>query len=235
MSKVFIFSGAGLSAESGVPTFRDADGLWMNHKVEDVCNMSTWKLNYDLVHKFYNDRRMEMANVQPNAMHEAIAAWQKEFGKENIINVTTNVDDLLERAGVEDTIHLHGNLTKMVDTTNGNEFDIGYTRFEQRDDKKVIKPSVIFFGEHAPEYETLSAMTNFDMKGDDIAIFIGMSYVVIPPYMCLPWNRSIATINVNPDVKTEYDHDWDVNMHVTATEAIPKLDKIIRANLTIKD
>jgi NAD-dependent deacetylase len=233
MGKIFIISGAGLSAESGVPTFRDANGLWHNHKIEDVCYISTWQQNYHLVHRFYNERRVEMGNVEPNAMHKAIAGWQKEFGKENVINVTTNVDDLLERAGVEDAVHLHGEITKIVDTRTGEIEDIGYTAFDSKFlDTEVHKPYVVFFGEHAPEYETLSAMTNFDMQGGDIVVFIGMSFVVVPVGMCLPWCRNVSTININPDPKTGYDHEWDLHIESTATEAITQLDRIIRNNLT---
>lgn len=233
MSKVYIFSGAGLSAESGVPTFRDAGGLWHNHKVEDVCDIRTWRDNYHLVHSFYNQRRVELGKVEPNEMHKAIAQWQKEFGKDNIINVTTNVDDLLERAGVEDVIHLHGEITKIVDTRDGEVTEIGYTEFDSKSlDTEVHKPYVVFFGEHAPEYETLSAMTNFDMKHDDLVIFVGMSFQVVPVFMCLPWGVAPTTINVNPDVKTSYDHDWAAHYQVKCTEAIPQLDKIIRGRMT---
>lgn len=237
MTKVFFISGAGLSAESGIPTFRTGeDGLWMNYDLDKVCNFATWQQNYDLVHEFYSGRRTELANYEPNEMHKAIAAWQKEFGKENVINVTTNVDDLLERAGVEDVVHLHGNLTKIVNVTSGEETDIGYTEFDTKTDPvQIIKPSVIFFGEHAPEYNTLSGLTTFEMGRDDIVVFIGMSFQVVPAKMCLPWGNLVKqpqTINVNPDKLTQYDHDWDLHLDVPCTQAISRLDNIIRSRLS---
>lgn len=230
MGKVYIFSGAGLSAESGVPTFRDADGLWNNHKIEDVCDITTWRKNFNLVHKFYNERRKDLATVQPNAMHELIAKWQHTFGVDNVVNVTTNVDNLLERAGVENVIHLHGVLTKMVDTRDGTVSDIGYTQYDYKSDQyKTMKPYVVFFGEHAPEYETLSAITNFDLGNDDMVIFIGMSFVVVPVYQCLPFCKQPLTININPNSKQEYDHEWSLFVNKTACESVDQVDRVVQS------
>jgi NAD-dependent deacetylase len=104
-----IFSGAGLSAESGVPTFRDSNGLWENHKVEDVASQDGWKRDKQTVLKFYDARFHGIKAVQPNDAHKAIARLQEKF---NVINVTQNIDDLLERAGCTNVRHLHGIITR---------------------------------------------------------------------------------------------------------------------------
>ena len=96
MAKLIILTGAGLSAESGLRTFRDSNGLWENHSIDVVCNGATWRANYDLVQTFYNDRRTQLASAAPNAAHRMIAGWQQRY--ETVI-LTQNVDDLLERAG----------------------------------------------------------------------------------------------------------------------------------------
>lgn len=106
---VVIFSGAGLSAESGVPTFRDSNGLWEQHKVEDVASQDGWKRDNQLVLKFYEARFHGIKSVEPNAAHKAIARLQDKF---EVINITQNIDDLLERAGCTNVRHLHGTITR---------------------------------------------------------------------------------------------------------------------------
>ena len=108
--KVVVFTGAGMSADSGVSTFRDADGLWENHRIEDVCTPEAWARNPQMVLDFYNARRAQLDQVQPNAGHRAVAELEKHF--ERVVVVTQNVDDLHERAGSTNIIHLHGELRK---------------------------------------------------------------------------------------------------------------------------
>jgi NAD-dependent deacetylase len=109
MRTVVVFSGAGLSAESGIPTFRDSNGLWENHKVEDVAHPSGWAKDKNLVLKFYEQRYNAVKKAVPNPAHEAIAKLQEKF---NVINLTQNIDDLLERAGCNDVRHFHGSINK---------------------------------------------------------------------------------------------------------------------------
>lgn len=123
--KIVIFSGAGIDAPSGVPTFRDSNGLWENHKVEEVCDIFTWKNNYELVHKFYDDRRAQLKTVFPNIAHSLVSYWQKKY---TCLNVTTNISDLFERAGVIDTVHLHGYLPEVYCTECGTKYNLGYDR-----------------------------------------------------------------------------------------------------------
>lgn len=114
MPKRIIFcSGAGASVAAGIPTFRDADGLWAKHEVEDVCNYKTWRANFELVHQFYEQRRKEIWSCAPTRFHKMVAKLQQEFGSGSVENITTNVDGLFDKAGCLRTIQLHGNIHAM--------------------------------------------------------------------------------------------------------------------------
>jgi NAD-dependent deacetylase len=223
--KIYIISGAGISAESGISTFRDKDGLWGKHDVDEVCNIRTWRKNYDLVHDFYNQRRAGLASVEPNKAHHLVADLQKRLGKDNVINITTNVDDLFERAGVEDTLYLHGQLTKMVNTSTGEEWDIGYEEYDKGDESKVVKPGVIFFGEYAPAYEDINSIRYFDMSAEDLIVFIGMSFLVCPVNMFLPDKDNIKTFNINLDGMTNCQDSFTKCYNVSASQGLEQFIK----------
>lgn len=221
--KIFIISGAGISQESGIQTFRDQNGMWENHKIDDVCNYFTWKRNFNLVHEFYNKRRVSLKDVSPNEAHMLIASLQKKYGIENVINITTNIDDLFERADVKNTLYLHGNLTKIKDTTNDLSFDIGYTDFEyEKDLEKKYKPDVIFFHESAPNYKILEK-NKFLMNDNDIVITIGMSFVVVKPERI--FSSYAKTINININLDEETHTKWNFNKAITlkATSGLKKV------------
>jgi len=175
--KIVIFSGAGISAESGIKTFRDADGLWENHKIEDICNQYTWEKNYERVHQFYNQRRFQLAEVKPNLAHEIVASIQKKYQDDCII-VTQNVDDMFERAGCKDVIHVHGELTKMECMACGEVYDIGYKEYVQEQECPAcknthIKPYIVFFGGQAPKYMDMYEAFEHLQNEDSIAVVIG--------------------------------------------------------------
>lgn len=180
--RLVIFSGAGLSADSGLQTFRGCDGTWAGHDVRRVCNIYSFKANFDLVHAFYNARRAEVAAAEPNAMHRMLVDWQRRFGAELI---TQNIDDLLERAGATDVMHVHGSLTGQQCRACGRSWEIGLRSWDIGAERcgcgsrKGVKPKVVFFGETAPLYgpmrkalETLSA--------DDMLVVIGTDGAVVP-------------------------------------------------------
>jgi len=176
--KIVIFSGAGLDAPSGIRTFRDSNGLWNEHKIEDVCTQSTWKKNFELVHDFYNQRRMELANVKPNHAHKVIKEICDLYPGD-VINVTMNVSDLQEMAGVE-CLHVHGELTKMECEACGDKWEIGYEAWNTETDrcpkcnsKKGVRPSIVFFGGQAPMYSYLWRAMEHTMNPDSIVIIIG--------------------------------------------------------------
>lgn len=202
---IYIFTGAGISAESGIRTFRDSDGLWNEYKIEDVCDITTFHKNYNMVHEFYNMRRAELANVQPNEAHYIVDKIKQEYSAKVY---TTNVDDLHERAGTKGVIHVHGDITKIVDMYDGSLIDYGYEPYKPRmDEAKRFKPAVVFFGEAAPRYQDIGDDT-CDMSKDDVVIFVGMSFNVVDYRACLPYNPDYwpTVINVNPDMKALIPH-----------------------------
>ena len=179
MSKrLIIFTGAGVSAESGVPTFRTGpDGLWHNHRIEDVCHIDTFEQNYDLVHAFYNARRTALQGLEPNAAHQAIAELQQCYG-DRVTLMTTNVDDLHERAGSSKVVHIHGNLLELVNLAEDEVQPIGYEAFDHVAHPPHFKPNVVFFGEVAPVYRDLFTLMN-SLTRHDLVLVVGSSETVI--------------------------------------------------------
>lgn len=178
---ILIFTGAGISAPSGIPTFRDENGLWENHNIDDIANYLTWRQNFQNVHDFYNQRRQIIKTKSPNSAHHVIKSIQNEF--ENVIVYTQNIDDLFEKAGVT-TIHLHGSINEMKCVACGNiwefydNFDAGYDTCPKCGSKKGVKPNVVFFHENAPNYPSFYKNI-IKLTEDDIFIVIGTSGVVI--------------------------------------------------------
>ncbi len=196
MKKVLIFSGAGLSAESGIKTFRDNDGLWEEYDVMQVCSTQGWEADRELVTRFYNDRRRDLRSKEPNPAHYAIARLQRRF-RGQVWNLTQNVDDLLERAGCEDVIHLHGTLRDLRCESCGHIWDIGYR--EQREEDSCpkcgsgsVRHNVVMFGEPAPAYRFIQRAVD----DSDLFVAIGTSGQVIDIVpMATEFSRSIL---VNP-------------------------------------
>jgi len=157
MAQVVILSGAGLSAESGISTFRGSGGLWENHSVFEVCSSDSLINHKDATIRFYDARREQLKDVQPNHAHKVIADLKKKYPK--IYVVTQNIDDLLEKAGCEDIKHLHGFLTNLKCSDDcGYTLPIGYQKQGVRFCKNCgaeLRPDIVFFGEGAPGYEEL--------------------------------------------------------------------------------
>lgn len=175
--KVVVFTGAGMSADSGVSTFRDADGLWEQHRIEDVCTLEAWARNPQLVLDFYNARRAQLDTVEPNAGHRAVAELEQWF--EQVVVVTQNVDDLHERAGSRHIIHLHGELRKARSERNPNLIvpAPGPTHLgDKAPDGAQLRPHIVFFGEAVPEYERALA----EVRDADLFLVIGTSLAVYP-------------------------------------------------------
>ncbi len=183
--KITVLTGAGVSAESGITTFRDSDGLWENHNVEDVASIEGWYRNPSLVLDFYNERRAQLATVKPNAAHLAIAALEQEY---DVTVVTQNIDNLHERAGSTRIIHLHGELTKVrpenccCDRDGYSEetvFDIGYDKIHIGDmapNGAQFRPHIVWFGEAVPKIE--QAIDAVEAAG--ILLIVGTSLQVYP-------------------------------------------------------
>ena len=183
--KLTVLTGAGVSAESGITTFRDSDGLWENHKVEDVASIEGWYRNPQLVLDFYNDRRAQLLTVRPNAAHIAIAELEKDY---DVTVVTQNVDNLHERAGSTRIIHLHGELTKVRPENCCNEmdgfseetvFDIGADSISVGDlapNGAQLRPHIVWFGEAVPKIEAAIEA----VEAADILLIVGTSLQVYP-------------------------------------------------------
>ena len=178
MNEILILSGAGLSADSGLSTFRGNGGLWENYNVMEICSVEGFAKDRQKVLNFYDNRRIELKNVAPNSAHKMIAEIKEKY-PDKIAVLTQNIDDLLERAGCHDVVHLHGELTKLRCESCGHEFYIGY---ESQKNKKCpkcgssrVRHNVVMFGEMAPFYATLYARLR-DMK---LFICIGSSGEVL--------------------------------------------------------
>lgn len=183
--KIVVLTGAGVSAESGISTFRDSDGLWENFRVEDVASIEGWYRNPAVVMDFYNQRRAQLSEVRPNAAHLAIADLEKEY---DVTVVTQNVDNLHERAGSTKIIHLHGELTKVRPENCCNEmdgfseetvFDIGTEPVHIGDlapNGAQLRPHIVWFGEAVPKIEAAIDA----VEAADILLIVGTSLQVYP-------------------------------------------------------
>ncbi len=178
--KIVVLSGAGVSAESGIKTFRDSGGLWENYPVEDVASIDGWHRNRQLVLDFYNARRKEVFSTAPNDAHRIIAGLEKYH---DVSVVTQNIDNLHERGGSSNVIHLHGEITKAR-----GEYDDYYSAFEigNRDilmgEKSPVpsggqlRPHIVWFGESVPEFDRAARI----VAEAEILVIIGTSLVVYP-------------------------------------------------------
>ena len=177
MKKIVVLSGAGVSAESGIKTFRDSNGLWEEYKVEDVASIDGWYKNKELVLNFYNARRRALQNAQPNDAHKIIAGLENDF---DVTVVTQNVDNLHERAGSTKIIHLHGELTKARSVKDEfTTYEIGYNDIHLGDkapDGGQLRPFIVWFGESVPELGRAAK----EVEKADILIIIGTSLNVYP-------------------------------------------------------
>lgn len=172
-----VLSGAGVSAESGINTFRDSNGLWEQYRVEDVASIEGWYKNPELVIEFYNKRRKEVGEKEPNAAHKIIAELEQYF---NVVVITQNVDNLHERAGSTQVIHLHGEVTKVCsEKEKGCVEDIGYRAIrygERAADGGLLRPFIVWFGEAVPLIETAEQW----VAKADLFLVIGTSLNVYP-------------------------------------------------------
>lgn len=177
MKKLVILTGAGMSAESGIRTFRDSDGLWEEYNVMDVCTPEAWERNPQLVNQFYNERRKQLYETQPNPGHYGIADLEKDF---NVQIITQNIDDLHERAGSTNILHLHGELRKVRSSKNPNLiYDLDGWELKYGtlcEDGSILRPHVVWFGEAVPNIEPAIDL----VTKADILVIIGTSLAVYP-------------------------------------------------------
>lgn len=228
--KLVISSGAGISAESGISTFRDAGGLWENYPVMEVCSADGFERNPALVHEFYNARRKDLITKEPNAAHKILAELEKDF---DVYVITQNVDDLHERAGSSKILHLHGELMKMrsvrrPDYVESLDLEHLETSPETRGKNgDIMRPHIVFFQEAVPNMETAVEWVN----EADIFVVIGTSLNVYPAAGLLHYVRPgvpIYYIDPNPANITITNPEIHI-IKATATEGMRKLKDILES------
>ncbi|NLP58124.1 Sir2 family NAD-dependent protein deacetylase [Lutibacter sp. B1] len=222
MKNIVVLSGAGVSAESGIKTFRDADGLWEGHNVMEVASTIGWEQNKKVVLDFYNKRRKQLFTVLPNEAHKALAKLQNNY---NVTIITQNVDDLHERAGSKHVLHLHGELLKVRSTKNPNliykwEKDLNMGDFCEENSQ--LRPHIVWFGETVPLFENAIKLTS----KADILIIVGTSMQVYPAANLINYTKNnipIYFIDPKPNIQKNYFS----NLTVIAKKASVGVTKVV--------
>ncbi|MEP6676363.1 MAG: NAD-dependent deacylase [Ferruginibacter sp.] len=222
--KIVILTGAGISAESGLKTFRDSDGLWMGHNIEDVATPGGFKKNPKLVLDFYNQRRKDVRAAEPNAAHKLLAELEKDF---NVTIITQNIDDLHERAGSSNILHLHGEIFKMRSVDDealiykiDNDINLG----DIAEDGAQLRPYIVWFEEPVPMIESAAQVA----MSADIFVVIGTSLQVYPAAGLTRYVPADASIYII-DKKIPYINGQDnmILIEKPATEGVAELIKLL--------
>lgn len=229
-SRIVVFTGAGISAESGISTFRDSGGLWEKYDIRDVATPEAWTRNPNLVLEFYNQRRKQVLEVFPNAAHKALVELEKNF---DVTIITQNVDDLHERAGSKNVIHLHGEILKSRSTTNpdlvyaikGWELKAG----DKCEMGSQLRPHIVWFGEMVPELDYAQEIA----AQADIFLIIGTSLNVYPAAGLVHTTRKDCPIFlVDPNEVINPGINNLVFIRETAGKGVPELvGKLMRGEL----
>lgn len=225
--KLVVLTGAGMSAESGIKTFRDSDGLWENYQIEDVCTPEALERDPDLVINFYNARRKQLYEARPNAGHKGLADLDKYF---DVQIITQNIDDLHERAGSKQVLHLHGELKKVRSSKNpGLIYDLeGWelkpgTRCE---DGSLLRPHVVFFGEAVPNIEPATQI----VRQADIFVIIGTSLAVYPAASLLHYApENIPVFVIDPHIPADARRRGFHLIEKGASAGVAELKKLLNA------
>lgn len=243
--KVIIISGAGLSADSGIKTYRGADGLYSGMRAQEVMSRQTMQRNPEIIHRFCDDRRVELGKAEPNAAHHMIKRLSDLYG-DQVIHLTQNIDDLMERTGHEETLHLHGELRVLRSLGSPKiEADIGFTRYWDGDPqfmtefgfkfrcpqtKTLFRPAVVLFEEPAPLYPTLYRVLR-SLSTHDILIIIGTQGVVLDIdgfAKHAPCRTVLNNLHDSDDIEhSRFDHHF----RMTATEAAPLIEEIVMSRM----
>ncbi len=223
-----VLTGAGMSAESGLKTFRDSGGLWEEYDVSVVASIDGWRQDPELVLKFYNERRKQLENAQPNAAHKALAKLEEKY---DVHIITQNVDNLHERAGSKHVLHLHGLLTQARSSIDVNlVYDIGYKEIHMGDlcgKGSQLRPNIVWFGEAVPLITAAA-----DICSDaDIFVVIGTSLVVYPAAGLIDEVPRDATVIVIDPVKPQLYRSFK-EIHFIEETASNGAEKLIKKLMT---
>jgi NAD-dependent deacetylase len=226
MKKLVVFTGAGMSAESGLKTFRDSDGLWEGYNVEEVATPMAWKRNPALVLRFYNERRKNILDAEPNAAHKIIASLEQQF---DVTVITQNIDNLHERAGSNSILHLHGEIVKMRSELNEDlvypiegDIELGQTA----DDGAQLRPHIVWFHEAVPMMEHAIEIA----KDADIFVVIGTSLVVYPAASLLDFVADSTPVIVLDKKVPRINRSNVIYIKKPATEGVEELKEILNKN-----
>lgn len=228
MKKLVVLTGAGMSAESGIPTFRGIDGLWENHRVEDVASPNGWKKDRELVMRFYNERRKKLLECEPNKGHYGLVELEKYF---DVQIVTQNIDDLHERAGSKNILHLHGELRKsrssvdenLVYDIDGWELKIG----EKCEKGSQLRPHIVWFGESVPLFGDAIDIC----KKADVMVIIGTSMVVYPAASLINYAPAECPVYVINPASFEGPSAKVIHIKKGAVEGVPELIDILTKSI----
>lgn len=224
IKKIVVLTGAGISAESGIKTFRDSNGLWENHDITEVASMEGFLKDPGLVQRFYNLRRLQLKEVKPNLAHFALAQLEKDVHDFSLI--TQNVDDLHERAGSQNIYHMHGELKKIKHLLNGQVRS--FTEALAEKDYKVWRPDIVWFGEqvkYSREIQQASVIC-------DLFLCIGTSNNVYPAAGLVQSAKKNEAICIELNFeKTSLSDYYDISIQGKATEIVPKIVQVIKDNL----
>ncbi len=230
MKKVCVLTGAGISAESGIKTFRDADGLWEGHDVQEVATPEGWSRNQSLVLEFYNQRRAQLRTVQPNEGHRALLKLEEHL---DTIIITQNVDNLHEKAGSTHIIHLHGELSKVRSQKNPSliyEWEKDLNEGDRCELGSQLRPHIVWFGEAVPKLEEAIG----HMIDADHILIIGTSMQVYPAASLTayaPEYAQIYYVDPNPQLNYELSRQED-RLHIFKGPAGTKVKEAVELILT---
>lgn len=224
MKKIVVLTGAGMSAESGISTFRDSNGLWENHDVMEVASPEGWRRNPKLVLDFYNARRKQLLEVSPNAGHFALVEMERDF---DVHIITQNVDDLHERAGSSKVLHLHGELRKSRSFTDQNlvyPCDVDINLGDICEKGSQLRPHIVWFGEMVPMLEPAAEL----VVEADVALIVGTSMQVYPAAGLVGYAMpGIPIIYVDPNPAINYELSRMKNLKVLAEKAGTGVAKVL--------
>jgi NAD-dependent deacetylase len=229
MKQLVVLTGAGISAESGLATFRDSGGLWEGHNIEEVASIDGWYRNKQKVLDFYNKRREQAAGASPNKAHLAIADLENHF---DVSVITQNVDDLHERAGSSNVIHLHGLLKEAKSETDDNYvIDIGSKPISIGDvspDGSQLRPNIVWFGEAVSMIESAA----IEVNRTDILIVVGTSLAVYPAAGLVNYaDEGVLKFIIDPSVPELISYRGWTHIQKKATEGMEELTNILLEKL----
>jgi len=223
MKKIVVLTGAGISAESGIKTFRDSNGLWEGHDIMEVASPIGWQNNKNLVLDFYNKRRAQLLTVQPNNAHTSLVALENEF---DVTIITQNVDDLHERAGSKNIVHLHGELLKVRSTKNSQliyKWEKTLNVGDVCEENHQLRPHIVWYGEAVPMLDKAIEITS----KADILIIIGTSMQVYPAASLINFIKQTTKIYFI-DPKPTIEENQYSNLTIIAEKASTGVSKVVK-------